>query len=176
MYIHKSGLTIRNANPEDAEQLSRWWNDGKVMAHAGFPNGTGETPEMIGESLRHDSDDGCRRLIIEIDDVPAGEMVYRNMGDGVAEIGTKICDFSKQEKGYGRVLLSMLIGSLFDELGYRKIILDTNTENKRAQHIYELLGFRKIRINVDAWENQLGELQSSVDYELIPSDFINFAR
>ena len=27
-----------------------------------------------------------------------------------------------------------------------------------------------------AWWNQIGELQSSVDYELVPGDFVNYAK
>lgn len=61
-------------------------------------------------------------------------------------------------------------------MGYKKIILDTNLNNLRAQHVYEKLGFQKIRVNVDAWKNQLGELQSSIDYELEEKDFINYAE
>ena len=30
-------------------------------------------------------------------------------------------------------------------------------------------------VPIDSWKNQLGELQSSVDYELIPEWFCNFA-
>ncbi len=53
-----------------------------------------------------------------------------------------------------------------EELGYDVIKLDTNLENKRAQHVYEELGFRRIRVNIDSWKDQLGRDQSSVDYEL----------
>ena len=67
----------------------------------------------------------------------------------------------------------MLIGELFAR-GYKKIILDTNLNNKRAQHVYETLGFSKVRENIDSWINQVGEIQSSVDYELIPENFVDF--
>jgi ribosomal protein S18 acetylase RimI-like enzyme len=67
----------------------------------------------------------------------------------------------------------MLIGELFAR-GYKKIILDTNLNNKRAQHVYETLGFSKVRENIDSWTNQVGEIQSSVDYELIPENFVDF--
>ena len=56
-------------------------------------------------------------------------------------------------------------------MGFTKIVLDTNLKNLRAQHVYELLGFQKIRVNHNAWRDQLGEWQTSVDYELIPQDF-----
>lgn len=50
------------------------------------------------------------------------------INENTAEIGIKICDFSKQNKGYGKILLSMLIFSLFNDMGYNKIILDTNVK------------------------------------------------
>lgn len=170
-------LRIRNAEIHDASLLHSWWNDGRVMAHAGFPNGTGETLEYITELIKKDSENAPRgrRLILEYDSKPIGEANYTDIGGGKAEIGIKICEFSAQDKGYGRVLLSMLIGELF-KMGFAGIVLDTNLNNKRAQHVYELLGFKKLRVNADAWRNQLGELQSSVDYELEPDSFNNFAK
>lgn len=116
------------------------------------------------EKLKTDTDQN-RRLILEIDGIPPGEMCYRRVKDKVAEIGIKVCDFSRQEKGFGTQFLKMLIGCLFKDMGYEKIILDTNLNNTRAQHVYEKIGFRKVAVNIDSWKNQLGEMQSSVDYE-----------
>jgi uncharacterized protein YodC (DUF2158 family) len=45
MFIQNSNLTIRNATSKDTSILCKWWNDGKVMAHAGFPNGLGISEE-----------------------------------------------------------------------------------------------------------------------------------
>lgn len=176
MLLKHNNLTIRNATVDDAEQLSLWWNDGKVMAHAGFPQGTGQTAREIATSLKTDTNNTHMRLMIEINNIAVGEMNYRNKGNGTAEIGIKICDFSKQNKGFGKILLSMLIFSLFNDMGYQKIILDTNVKNERAQHVYEQLGFKKLRVNKNSWKNQVGELQSSIDYELFQKDFNNFAE
>jgi len=110
--------------------------------------------------------------VLEIDDIPVGEASFGLMGEGIAEIGIKICEFAYQNKGYGSVLLWMLITYLFEdnELNEKylvsKIILDTNLKNVRAQHVYEKIGFKKIRVNIASWKDQLGELQDSVDYEL----------
>lgn len=175
MFLQFKNLTIRNATVEDAELLSSWWNDGKIMAHAGFPNGTGETAHEIAEKLGKDTDED-RRLIIELDNRPIGEMGYGREREDTAEIGIKICDFAEQDKGYGKILLSMLIFSLFNDMGYKRIILDTNVNNKRAQHVYEELGFTKVRVRENSWKNQLGELQSSIDYEMYQEDFVNFAE
>ncbi len=179
MFIQYKNLTLRNATIQDAKLLSSWWNDGAVMAHAGFPNGTGQTVSEIAERIQKDTNDN-RRLIIERSHKPIGEMNYRTCSNQenakIAEIGIKICVFSEQEKGYGKIVLSMLISFLFHDLEYQKIILDTNLNNKRAQHVYEELGFKKLQVHINSWKNQLGELQSSVDYELIPEDFVNFTK
>jgi len=172
MYLKDDNLVIRNATSEDAEILCSWWNDGKVMDHAGFPDGLGITPQTVVAQLAQDDDKIHRRLILEIDSVPVGEMNYRNKGNKTAEIGIKICNFEKQEKGFGTRFLRMLIGNLFDEHGYEKIILDTNVKNTRAQHVYEKLGFKKLGTRVDSWKNQHGELQSSIDYELTSESFV----
>lgn len=179
MLLNYKDLTVRNASCEDAALLAAWWNDGAVMAHAGFPNGTGETAAEIASRISKDTDEH-RRLIIELAHRPIGEMNYTRCPDQegrkTAEIGIKICDLAELEKGYGRIVLSMMISSLFKDFGYQKIILDTNLNNRRAQHVYETLGFRKVRIRENSWKNQLGELQSAVDYELFPEDFVNFAK
>lgn len=171
MLIEHKGLLIRNAEVNDSQILCKWWNDGKIMSHAGFPKGLGTTYEEIEKDLETDSDQTRRRLIIEYKDEPIGEMSYRNKGSKIAEIGIKICDFTKQEKGLGTTILRLFIRSLFEDYNFEKIILDTNFDNKRAQHVYEKIGFRKIKINYDSWKNQLGELQSSIDYELKKEDF-----
>ena len=173
MLINCEKLTIRNALQTDAEQLCSWWNDGKVMAFAGYPNGLNTTPEEIRRSLANDTDDTHRRCIIEFDGKPIGEMNYRNKGNGIAEIGIKICNFTQQEKGLGTTLLSMFFDELFNVYGYNKIILDTNTNNKRAQHVYEKkIGFKIVRVREQAWRDQLGVMQSFIDYELAKADWL----
>jgi RimJ/RimL family protein N-acetyltransferase len=102
-----------------------------------------------------------------------GEMNYRNQGNQTAVIGIKICEFEFQKKGLGKTVLSMLIKDLFSS-GYRKIILDTNINNKLAQHVYEKLGFQKVSVNTDARKDQQGNFQSSVDYELYEETLVDF--
>jgi len=171
MKIIKYNLVIRNASAADASLLGAWWRDGMVMAHAGFPNGLSITDEEIKEDLAAGSDDAGRVLIIEADSLPIGEMNYRNIGNFTAEIGIKICDTTQQEKGYGSKLIIMLIDELFCNYKYERIVLDTNLSNERAQHVYEKLGFRRVGIRHDCWKNQLGELQSAVDYEMYRNDY-----
>jgi RimJ/RimL family protein N-acetyltransferase len=138
------------------------------MEHAGYPLGLLTTEEKILDQLK---DSPSKRLIIELNTIPIGEMSYREISNGVVEIGIKICDFSKQNQGFGTRYLYMLLNYLFNNLNYSKVVLDTNLNNKRAQHVYEKIGFKKIRINHNSWINQIGELQSSVDYEFYKENY-----
>ena len=186
MRLEQGKLCIKNAEQEDCKQLVSWWNDGAVMAHAGFPNGLGTNEEKVQKQIAADSDDTRRHLVIWYDGNRIGEMSYANLGDSLeetgedtienrtADIGIKICNSTFQEKGLGKIVLSMLIRELFSR-GYTKIVLDTNLKNKRAQHVYERLGFQKVNIRMDAWIDQVGEKQSAVDYELTKEHFVDFA-
>ena len=174
MYLKKDELIIRNAEKDDAATLCSWWNDGRVMEHAGFPYGLGISEAELIESLSKDDDSHRRRLIIEYQNIKIGEMNFNIVNDDIAKIGIKICEEDYQNKGLGRRCLSMLIKELFS-MGYKKIILDTSPNNLRARHVYETLGFKYIGIRKDCFKNQLGELCSAVDYELLLDDFNDFS-
>ena len=186
MKLEQGKLCIKNAEKEDCKQLVSWWNDGEVMAHAGFPNGLGTSEEKVQKQIAADNDDTRRHLVIWYDGNRIGEMSYANLGDSLeetgedtienrtADIGIKISNPAFQEKGLGKIVLSMLIRELFSR-GYTKIVLDTNLKNKRAQHVYERLGFQKVNVRMDAWTDQVGEKQSVIDYELTTEHFVDFA-
>lgn len=170
MDIEDGELIVRNAREADAPQLCAWWNDGTVMAHAGFPRGLGTSEEAVRAQLAQD-DDHHRRCIIVFRGAPVGEMNYRRTDEGTAEIGIKICEASAQNKGLGTRLLTLFIGDLFKTYGYERIVLDTNLQNVRAQHVYEKLGFQRVGVRVNAFKDQLGRWQSAVDYELKRNDW-----
>ena len=164
-----NGILIRPAEVRDAAQLTAWWNDGAVMAHAGFPNGLGTTVEQVISGFRDDL------LVIEENGRLIGECCWRDVAPQTAEIGIKICETDCQNRGLGRIVLSLLIRWLFDT-GHTKIVLDTNLDNKRARHVYESLGFRKLRTNLNSWTDQFGRPQSSVDYALTEENFVDFRK
>lgn len=84
MNIKNKDITIRNAEKTDCEQLAIWWNDGKVMAHAGFPNGLGTTADEIRNQISSDMDETKRRLIIDY----KGSSIGR---DELLQHGRKYC-------------------------------------------------------------------------------------
>lgn len=167
MYLHQNELTIRDALPADAPLLCRWWNDGKVMEHAGFPQGLGTSVEKITQKLL-EPDNRTHLLIIESEGLPIGEMNWRREESDHAEIGIKICESDRQEKGFGSRLIAMLCRDLFANRGIARITLNTMLENRRAQHVYEKLGFVKTGVRENCWRDQTGRLRTAVDYQLLP--------
>lgn len=172
MNINYKDILIRNAIESDAVQLEKWWNDGSVMAHAGFPDGVHTNAERIRKQIENYTDKK-RTLIIEYKDIPIGEMNYEMSDDKKCGIGIKICESDYQERGIGRVVLSLFIEELFN-MGAKLIFLTTNLKNKRAQHVYEKLGFKVREIQYDSWKDQRGELQSTVLYDLTKENFVSY--
>ena len=109
-------------------------------------------------------------MIIEVENKPIGECNFRLMDD-LAEIGIKVCDQSYQNRGFGRRALNLMIRHVFNNPEITKVILDTNIKNKRAQHVYQELGFKLVNTRINAWQDQLGTWQTVLDYELLREDF-----
>ena len=176
--IEKDNIVIRSATVDDVVQLNKWWNDGKVMEHAGFPNGIGESLEDTIENIKNR--DRFRELcIIEIDGKAVGELSF-SIKDNTAYPGWKICDFDYQNKGYGTKIIKMLFEFLFTDeeinslVSVEKIFWDTMLDNKRAQHVYEnKIGARRLGIRENAWKDQLGNLRSFVEYEITREELFN---
>lgn len=178
MRIAKGGIVIRSAQLEDAPVLNAWWNDGAVMAHAGFPNGLGEPLEDTLRAIQRNADGLSQRCMIEVDGRPVGELSYGIKPEGVVEPGWKICDPAYQNRGYGTNVILMLLDFLFSNPAInapcpvRRICWDTMLENARAQHVYEAkIGARKVGLRRDAWRDQLGRLRTSVLYEMTREEY-----
>ena len=120
--------------------MCRWWNDGSIMAHAGFPQGLGTTAREVTAQLQADA--SSHRLLLLEQGCPVGEAVWRTAGEpGTAEIGIKLCVPSARGRGLGTQYLHRLLRYLFGPGGFRLVTLTTAAENRRARHVYEKLGF-----------------------------------
>lgn len=171
MELRNNDLALREAMPSDARKLTEWWNDGDVMEHAGFPKGLGVTEEETRKMLENTDPAKMIRLIIEVDEKSVGECSFRLEGHQ-AEIGIKLCETEYQNRGFGRRALRMMINHIFDRYEQiEKIVLDTDVNNKRSRHVYELLGFNLVATRPDAWQDQLGAWRTDVDYELTRENF-----
>lgn len=181
MRIEKENIVIRSANINDSPQLNKWWNDGKVMEHAGFPNGLGVSLESTKDNIKDNDQRLSQLCIIEINYKSVGELSYNIIENGVANVGWKICESAYQNQGYGTKIIIMLLEFIFmdkdinSQFPIEKITWDTMAENNRAKYIYETkIGAKKIGLRENTWKDQLENWRSAVDYEIKREDFFSF--
>lgn len=172
MHIEYEDLLLRDAAADDAALLARWWNNGSLMSHTGFPLGLRTNTDKVRVQLSRESDEN-RHLIAEREGMAIGELSYKTVAEGVANLEIRVCIPKERGKGRGEKLLSMLITELFD-MGYKMITARPDSKNSRMRHVCERLGFTLTEVAEDSWHDQLGRLQSAAEYELSPENFRSF--
>lgn len=58
-------------------------------------------------------------------------------------------DYREQGKGFGKQVLPIIIEDMKKHFNCREIFLSTSPQNKRAIHLYELVGFKKTNEIID---------------------------
>lgn len=180
MIVGSGGLSIRPARLPDAPQLAAWWNDGAVMAHAGFPDGLGQSLAETEAQIRRYVNASDRGLwLILWEGRAIGESAYRVLADNTVECGWKICEAAYQNRGMGTQAIRLTLRHYFTDPGFRArhpvtaAVWDTNLNNLRAQRVYEQkIGARRMGVRENCWQDQRGTWQSAVDYRLEREAFL----
>lgn len=175
-------IIIRQLETGDEEFLYKWWNDGEMMGHAGFPFGTMQSKEAIKKNIQEEIEnyntfpDKKRFIICKKDTMkPIGEINYCSWDkrSQKCEFGIKICEIEEQGKGYGKDALYNFIDFLFRNLNLNKIELTSMIDNKRAHSLYKKLGFKEIGIIRDGYFDSRSGLFSNVMYmDLLKSEWL----
>lgn len=180
MEISKDRVLIRSAIDSDAPLLNKWWNDGQVMEHAGFPLGLNQSLEETQREIDSWRGKLSQLCIIEINGQPVGELSYRIRGNGAAYPGWKICETSYQNQGYGPQIIRLLFEFIFTDKRINsmdpidRIVWDTMLDNKRAQYVYEeKIEASRTGIKEKSWQDQLGNWRDSVFYEISREEFFS---
>lgn len=183
MRVQKDNIVIRTAISQDAVKLNKWWNDGRVMEHAGYPYGLGYSLEETIDDIKEWEGIKGQLCVIEIDGKVIGELSYTIKRNNVAYPGWQICEKSYQNKGYGPKIMMMLFEFIFTDekinskVPIKTIAWDTMIENKRAQYVYEnKMGIRKVGIKKNYWKDQRGKWRTAIFYELNRNEFFNIIK
>lgn len=179
--INCKNLIIRPVELGDEEYLYKWWNDGELMEHATHVFGTLQSRDSIRNSILREIENTVmfstdKRFIICKKDgfIPIGEINYSNWDsrNQKAELGIKICNIKEQGKGCGVDALYHFVDFMFRFLNLNKIELTTMIDNKRAQQLYEKLGFKKIGIIREAYfDSRSGRFSDVVYMDLLKKDW-----
>lgn len=178
--IYGERIMIRPLEEGDEETLYRWWNDGELMAHAGFPNGILQSKETIRIKITSGKEDvfsKTRRFMIcrQEDFKPIGEVNYHDWDarNQKCEIGIKVCEKPEQGKGYGYDALFYFIDFVMNHLNLNKIELTTMKDNLRAQKLYKKLGFQPFGVSTDGYfDSRIGEFVDVIFMELLKKEWI----
>lgn len=166
---------LRTAGKNDAPMLQRWYRNGEVMKHAGFPDGLEESVDQLEESIEKSNASDKRGYFIIMNETleSIGECSYDDLVRSESVwVGIKICEPQKQGHGYGYDALCALIGYLFEAFYLKKININTLVENTRAQSLYKKIGFVPLFIDRDCWTDPRGVKRSAVNMELLREKFL----
>ncbi|MBN2567554.1 GNAT family N-acetyltransferase [Candidatus Woesearchaeota archaeon] len=144
-------LSLRPVEPADAPLLARWFNDYEnIKWMSTFVRCRKHTTEELRQDIVS-SDPSSERLFMVYDEWGIEPIGHAGI-DGIdqhdrrAEIFFLIGDRANQGKGYGRMILRLLIEQAFDAMGLNSLFATAAVENHASVRLLESGGFRRIGI------------------------------
>ena len=137
-------LYLRPLGEADLELCMRWINDPELIPYLNrrLPMGLEQERSWL-KNQYNDPSSFSLAIVRKEDDEHIGNCGLHNINrfDRSAEFGIMIGDPGSREQGYGTEAGRMLIEFAFRELNLHRVDLNVFSFNKRAQTVYEKLGF-----------------------------------
>lgn len=173
MIITSGDIKIRPMKDEDVDYqlMAKWLSDPRIYEFIhGKPKDIEWVKNKYGPRIRKEK--LVNSCFIELKNQPIGYIQYFNIKPyekdyelkntkDVWAIDLWIGEVDFWEKGIGSKSLNLLVNYIFENLNAKKIIIDPHLDNPRAIHVYEKIGFKKVKIlkeheaykdkKVDAW-------------------------
>ena len=148
MFIKNDIITLRCAEPEDAEQIYRWENERDVWRVSGTH--TPYSHFQIEQFLLADNDIAAQkqlRLMIDLTDnsttIGCIDIYDYDAVNSRAGIGILI-DKNYRQQGYAKAALALCVGYLFHDLLLHQVYCSIDESNKESQQLFVGLGFELI--------------------------------
>ena len=68
-------IILRKATAEDAQRLSHWYADGRIMVHVGFPDGLKESVDNLKSMLAIENSDNVLFILSDEFNTPIGNVI-----------------------------------------------------------------------------------------------------
>jgi len=137
-------LYLRPLGEADLDLCMKWINDSELIAclDRRLPMGFEQERAWLKKQYE-DPSSFSLAIVLNDGDVHIGNCGLHNIDrfDRSAEFGIMIGDLGARQKGYGTEAGRLLIEFAFRELGLHRVELCVFSFNKRAQSVYEKLGF-----------------------------------
>jgi UDP-2,4-diacetamido-2,4,6-trideoxy-beta-L-altropyranose hydrolase len=137
-----SQLTIRPAKLHDEAQILAWANNKIVRLNAFSSESISADTHRIWFRGRLERVDSYRIYMIEIDDIPIGQVRFERQGE-VWEVDYSL-DTILHGRGMGPHLLDKAILRLRDEVGGGVILGRVKATNRASRRVFEALGFERL--------------------------------
>lgn len=138
-------VRLRSMTETDAADVVRWRSD-EFVARQLFSSSPPSIEEHLTWFSRMSSSEDRQEFIIV--DAKSG-VAYGTIGLsnidrslGRAEYGVMLGEPSARGRGIAREATELILNYAFKELGLRQIYLNVFSDNERATHLYDSLGFR----------------------------------
>jgi RimJ/RimL family protein N-acetyltransferase len=136
-------IELRPTSEADLPDLMALWNDGRVMAYVGFPDGLGATPDSMAAWFRRLVADPSRRhRSIHAPEIGFCGEAYVAV-DALHDLAT--LDIKLRPEAQGRGIASRALGrvlaEVFDGALANRAYVDPSRHHDRALRLYDRLGF-----------------------------------
>lgn len=141
---HGERLYLRPFEPEDAELVHAWYADAETSRLMGqLPRSLARRRRDAEAATAEGADGFDFVLCLLADDRPIGRAdIFELHGhDGSASFGLAIGDPDQRGQGLGREAVDLIVDFCFEQLRLERVWLRTDSDNERAQRLYERCGF-----------------------------------
>ena len=164
---------LRELERQDMKTINGWRNNPKVISLLGAPFRyiNLEVDENWFDNYMK-SRSNCVRCAILDDDTLIGlvSLTGIDMLNRSAEFHIMIGDAGSQNKGAGTYATEEMLRHAFDNLNLHRVMLTVLDDNKRAQHMYEKVGFVREGILRSVYYKG-GTYVNAMIYSILREDF-----
>lgn len=136
---------LRPLEPEDADLVSRWYEDERIRRLMGDPPmSRARRRARYEDAVKGDGDEVFRFIICDLqDDAAIGrtDLFDIDRANGSCAFGITLGDPDRWGRGLGTDAVNALVDLAFGELRMERVWLDTDADNERAQAAYRKAGF-----------------------------------
>jgi len=172
MFVKNDTISLRCAEPEDAQQIYRWENDRSVWRVSGTI--APYTLFHIEQFLLNNNDLTSQkqlRLMIDLDATPTSigciDIYDYDALHERAKIGILI-DKDYRHQGYASSALSLCLDYLFNDLMLHQVYCVVDEKNIESQKLFEGQGFKQCGCRKD-WIKTSEGFIDELEYQLINS-------
>ena len=155
--IENKDLKVRALVENDKTQLAKWLSNPEILQYYEGRDNPFDVEKVKREFF--DDEEGVTRCLFECDETPIGYVQfyeidkeerqlygYADLKDVIYGMDQFIGESAYWNKGIGTMLVSSMAEYLIREKEADRIVMDPQTQNKRAIRCYEKCGFEKVKL------------------------------